>query len=519
MFRKKSLKKYLNKRNYIIAGIALLVIIIFMLTRGGETIVTATVEQGLFQKETRVAGKVVAKEEAVLGFTKSGRIEGLSVEVGDTVVAGQVLARLNQDGASATVALAQSNVDFEGAKFDELVRGSRAEELRIQESKVRQNQQAQQNAQEDLYQELINAYVVAEDAVIFKLDQAFDINDGFGSIKTLFADYSLRQEINRERREIRYLLNRWRNLKEDLPREDIASADIATIKNNLERVRTFATLVSEAVAEFEANANTSQATIDGYRVSVSSARTAIQAQIQVVTDKDQAYQNANSQLSQSIDQLDLLNAGASPEELAAQRARISAEQARLQDARTVLSEGAIRAPFSGTIVQVNAQEGEPTGANEAVLVIISEEGIEIESYIPEVFIGSVTNEDTATIIFDAYPGRVFNGMVSKVEPKETLRDGISTYRTSFQFDDEGANILLGMTADVTILAEERPNTIMVPLQAVQYDGSQAFVFVRDLSTSEDNRVDIQVGDVDSQGRQEVRSGLSVGDIVAYEQKN
>jgi len=526
---KQGFRKYLTKRNSIIGGVVLLILLIFMFTRGGEKEMTTVVEQGLFQKQTRVAGKVVAKEEAILGFTKSGRIEGLSVKVGDEVVQGQVLARLNQDGASATVALAQSNVAFEDAKFDELVRGSRVEELRIQESKVRDSQSSQVTAEQNLYQELINAYSVAEDAIIVDIDQAFDTADGFGKILPLFSNYSLSQKINDQRREMRYLLNRWEDFLETLSRDDVSATDVQQTKTYLMSVQAYATLVGQATAEFEATSQTSQETVDRYKMAVSSGRTSVQAQIKLVNDKEQAYQTATQSFSQSSNQLDLLQAGASSEELAAQRARVAAEQARLQDARTVLSEGSIRAPFSGTIVQVNAEEGEPTAANSPVLIIISDEGIEIESFIPEVFIGSVTKDDTATIIFDAYPGRVFKGVVDEVEPKDTLRDGISTYRTAFQFDDEGANILLGMTADVDILAEERPDTLMIPLQAIQYENGQAYVFVRQAGAADgdggknidtrDTRFNIVVGDVDSQGRQEILSGLEVGNIIIYGRKN
>lgn len=515
---KRSFKKHLNKRNYIIAGVLVIILLIVSLSLAkGNGEVSAQVESGAFKKETKVAGKVVAKDEALLGFTKSGRVQGLNVKVGDQIVEGQILARLDQSSAQASVALASSNLAYEDAKLDELARGSRDQEVKIQESKLSEADSKSRLAKESLYREMVNSYVISDDAVKVKLDQVFDSTKGFGEIYAYFSDYGLRKDINSSRREMKYLLDEWRDFNISISSQSFTSADVEKTKMYLEKVMDFADLVNSGVSKFTPSGAVTESQINSYKASVSSGRLAIQTQISTLTSKEDQYLNANQQANQAAEQLALIRAGASSEEIAAQRAKVLAEQARLADAQTLLSDSVIKAPFSGKVVQIDIEEGESVNANEIVLSVISDAGVEIESYIPEVFVGSVTKGDTAKVIFDAYPNRKFNAVVEEVEPKETLRDGISTYKTTLSFDDEGVNILLGMTTNITILAEERPNSIMVPVEAVQYEEGQAYVTIKD---EDSTRVNIEVGDVDSDGRQEVLSGnLNPGDMVTYVQRN
>jgi HlyD family secretion protein len=67
--------------------------------------------------------------QADLGFKVAGRLESLAVEEGDTVVAGQVLARLDQADFRSNLALAQGQVAAAEAALAELRNGSRPEEI------------------------------------------------------------------------------------------------------------------------------------------------------------------------------------------------------------------------------------------------------------------------------------------------------------------------------------------------------------------------------------------------------
>ena len=48
-----------------------------------------------------------------------------------------------------------------------------------------------------------------------------------------------------------------------------------------------------------------------------------------------------------------------------------------------------------------------------------------------------------------------------------------------------------MTADLEILAEEKQDTLAIPVEALQYEGEQAFVYV--LKTEKKKKKDIRTG--------------------------
>jgi len=65
-----------------------------------------------------------------------GKVAQANVSVGDRVVAGQVLVSLSTGDTLAQLAQAQASVLVEEALLAELVRGSRTEEVKVQEVKV-----------------------------------------------------------------------------------------------------------------------------------------------------------------------------------------------------------------------------------------------------------------------------------------------------------------------------------------------------------------------------------------------
>ena len=54
----------------------------------------------------------------------------------------------------------------------------------------------------------------------------------------------------------------------------------------------------------------------------------------------------------------------------------------------------------------------------------------------------------------------------KINPAETIIDGVPTYKITFQFEEEDGLIKSGMTANLDIVTAERENILSVPQRAV-----------------------------------------------------
>ncbi len=87
----------------------------------------------------KVSGNIEATEVDV-GFKVSGRIVSLSVQEGDWVERGKVLAKLDDEDLLQRLALAQATLRSAQARLDKLLAGSRPEEIREAEAILQQAQ-------------------------------------------------------------------------------------------------------------------------------------------------------------------------------------------------------------------------------------------------------------------------------------------------------------------------------------------------------------------------------------------
>jgi HlyD family secretion protein len=121
-----SMKRYLVGILIVAVGASLLY---YFLTRD-------KVEENAFLK---VSGNIETTE-VNLGFKISGRIVSLSVQEGDWIERGKVLAKLDDEDLLQRLALAEATLKSAQARLDKLLAGSRPEEIREAEAALRQAQ-------------------------------------------------------------------------------------------------------------------------------------------------------------------------------------------------------------------------------------------------------------------------------------------------------------------------------------------------------------------------------------------
>lgn len=506
----KLFKKITSKKRYIFGIVLLLIVLFFVLRNGDGEVETHTIVRQNFVQETRVSGKVVSEEEALLGFASSGRISEVLVNIGDSVEKGQVLAKLDQSSADATVALAQANVSYERAILSDVISGT-TEKISNQRNTVSVKENELAIAEDKLMQEIRESLRVAEDSVRLKTDILFDDPEGYAKIKSFSGDFDLKNDINEERRDFDFLFKKWnKSLESVIEIEDVTDKVLMLSSININRVANFIDLLVRAVPLYEEGVLT-QEEINNFKIVVSSARTQVDSQINDFSNAQSSYKSAISELDSANNKLNLLVSSSSTADINAQEARLGAERARLKDATTLLSNSTITAPFDGVIVERNVEEGETILSGDVVMSVVTGGEYKIESYIPEVFIGDVSKGDVARIIFDSYPQQVFEGSVVFVEPKQTERDGISTYKTTLEFDSRDSLVRLGMTVDITIVTKEIDNALSIPVSYILIEDAKTYALLK--NGNEEEKVEVSLGGIDADNNQEVLSGLSAGDVV------
>ena len=150
-------------------------------------------------------------------------------------------------------------------------------------------------------------------------------------------------------------------------------------------------------------------------------------------------------------QLDLLQAGATAEEVAVAQASVTQAQAVLEAARVSLERCAVRAPFAGTVGAVNVRAGELAVPGQPLVAVGDLATLRVETTdLDEIDVARVSVGQQAAITFDALPEQVFTGRVTRISPMAEPGAGGVNYTVVLELDALAPAIRWGMTAFVDI---------------------------------------------------------------------
>lgn len=477
----------------------------FFFVRGnGPSEEVLTVVSGDFVQEVSVSGKVVAAQEVDLGFSQGGRVTRVYVTVGQRVSAGTTLAEVENGDLRATVAQREAAVQTQQAKLAALKSGTRPEEVAVAQAKV-------DNDILGLIDEIKDAYSIADDAVhntvdLFMSNVRVNPQLNFGT-----SDSSLESSVEAKRLGMEGVLSLWQSSVLSLSAQSNLPNAISEAQEALSGTTA---LLSEANAVLNraiTNSSVTQANIDAYISAVSTARSSVNASISAVT-------SATATLDASRKNLELKKAGATVEDIAAQEAQVRAAQADVASARAQLQKTIISAPFNGVITVVDAKAGKIVSPNIPEISMISSGTYQIESFVPEVNVSLLQVADKARVTLDAYgEGTIFFASIVSIDPAETVRDGVSTYRAILQFSEADERVKSGMTANIEIVTEEKINVIAVPQGIVFEKNGRKYVSVKEGEMIAEREV--TTGSVSSLGNIEILSGLREGDQVVLSEEN
>lgn len=501
------------KRVAIGAGVLVVILgAIYMLWPEQEEFQTISVAPAAFVQEVSASGKVVPAKDVELGFTQSGRITSVNVRVGDRVSAGAVIARLESGELSAALHQRQAALESQKARLEAIRQGTRPEEIAVAEAAVDSSVIALSQSRAALLDEVRDTYTVSDSAVRNSVYQ-FVTNPRSISPQLNFTvtDSQAAVDFLSDVVMIEGVLVDWQASLETAAESDLPRV-VAESQANLAAVSNFLSDSSALLNRAQTNQSVSSAMIAGYSADVSASRTTLSAQISALTSATTAERNAAAALESAQRSLALKQAGAVAADIAAQEAQVRSAEAEVENVLSQINKTVITAPFSGTVTAVSAKAGAIASPNIPLITMIGSGAFQIDSFIPEINIASVKPGDTARVTLDAYgEDEVFEARVVSIDPADTIRDGVPTYRAVLQFNTADARIRSGMTANIIITTEHRDGVISIPLGLViERDGAEYVQVVEGEAVVERA---VTTGSVSSLGLVEILSGLSLGDKV------
>ena len=449
---------------------------------------TLLIHKENFKQEVSVSGKVIAAQSVELGFAQGGRIARVYVKVGDTIAEGGLIAEVENGDLRASIAQKQAALDLQKAKLAALQGG------RKEETAVTQTNEALRNA-------IADSYTKAEDAVYSKLDQFISSPHSTNpQIIITSTDSSLKNQVEFSRAAIEQVLTDWRQAVTSLSSESDFSIAAGLAQTNLQKVSLLLADASLLLTRAVTNPSVSQSTLNGYVEDIAGARTSINAAASALTTALTNQKNAAITLT------------ATPEDISAQLAQVRSAEADLDSARAQLRKTQVVAPFGGIITKMDAKAGAVVSSNASQIAMQSRGAYQLESFVPEINIALLKLSNPALVTLDAYGESVlFGAKVVAIDPAETIRDGVSTYRALLQFDTTDARIRTGMTANITITTLEKEGIVSIPQGIVIERDGKKYVQVQEGDVVVEQEV--TTGAISSLGNIEILTGLNESDLV------
>jgi RND family efflux transporter MFP subunit len=288
---------------------------------------------------------------------------------------------------------------------------------------------------------------------------------------------------------------------------------VAEIKDLTSRVRTYLDTISTAINLAKGYTSLSDAQIDAYKATVAAARTSVSGYIAAITAAQTSATNLAVAVKTAESQLAQKKAGATTEDIRGQEAQIRAANANIAATQALAAKRTIVAPFAGQITKVDPKVGKIATSTD-VISLISNNSLQVEAFIPEVYIAKIAKGDKAEITLDAYGSQeVFPGTVGLIEPSSTIKDGVATYKVIIALDNVDSKVRPGMGGDIKITGTKGLPVITIPKKSVVSRNGKDYV---QIPAGDGLRVierEITVGKYNEADNAEIVDGLADGDVI------
>jgi len=172
----------------------------------------------------------------------------------------------------------------------------------------------------------------------------------------------------------------------------------------------------------------------------------------------------------------------------------------------------ISAPFNGVLVKAPTQvPGIVVGATDT-WELVNPETLYFRLYVDEVDIDTVTVGQSATVELDAYPGKTYEGQVSKIGYQTLNTAAGSVFAVDVVFNQPVSieETRVGMNGEARLLEAEKKNVLSIPIEAIVAHDGKNFVEVWKSGKKQEQSVETGIENADYV---EIISGLTDQDQV------
>lgn len=191
-------------------------------------------------------------------------------------------------------------------------------------------------------------------------------------------------------------------------------------------------------------------------------------------------------------------------------AYINAEN-NYKSADNALRDTKLIAPFSGYIYKKEAEKFETVGPGTPIVSIIDMSKMDISIHLTESQLGGFNKLQN---VYCKIAGAKEDSLPLKVKSINKKSNGADLYGVKLSLNNPNNKIKPGMTADVYVeYSSGNESKTLIPTNAVFSIEQTSYVWIYNKTTEKVNKKKIKLGDITSNGKIEVLSGLKHGDVI------
>ena len=184
---------------------------------------------------------------------------------------------------------------------------------------------------------------------------------------------------------------------------------------------------------------------------------------------------------------------------------------------------AILSPIGGMAVlksiwkgntMAEVQEGEEVRAGVPIVDIVDPNAMRVRSRVNQGDINEMQTGQSVRVGLDAYPDLHFPGTVAQISPLGVMSNQSNKVRSFvalINIEGSHPNLMPDLSASLDVILARTPAALVVPLDAVRYEGERAFVSVQRGSSFEDRPVTLGAKNAHEVV---IASGIDAGAVVA-----
>ena len=216
--------------------------------------------------------------------------------------------------------------------------------------------------------------------------------------------------------------------------------------------------------------------------------------------------------------------------LAAEKNAYELEQAKLDEIQSQIDKCTIRSTHAGRVVHANKssrrgneiviEPGTVVREHQVLIRLPDSTNMQVKAKVNEAHIRLIHEGMGVGVKIDALPDAEFHGEITRVnqypEPGSWYGSGVKEFAVFIKIDSiaaglkDGQDLKTGMTAQISIRVDERPDVLQIPVQAVKEHGGKHYCIVRGESDWQFRK--ISVGPTNT--KNVIVEGLEVGEVVA-----